>query len=175
MPHLKLPMPTITALAIACAATFAAPAWADSFVREEIAMSAETCQAALPAFDGSIRKRPMALMNEGSGNSFVTCAFSGVNDVTPFTISLEIHVVNLDVTHRTVTCTLVDGRAGFNNPLYVPRALSVAPGGQLQNISWTIGDSAETQVAGFVYPALSCVLPPKTGISFTSRLYHENQ
>ena len=173
MPHLKLHLSTCIALTIACSATFTAPVRAATFMREETAMSAETCQAALPAFDSNIRKRPLALMNEGSRSSFVTCAFAGVNDFIPFTLGIEIYLTNSDVTHHTITCTLVDGRTGFSNPLYVPRALSVAPGGGLQKISWIRGDSAETQVAGFVYPAVSCVLAPKTGIRFSTRFYNE--
>lgn len=32
------------------------------------------CQAALPVFDGLIRKRPLAVVNEGQAGAFVTCA-----------------------------------------------------------------------------------------------------
>jgi len=173
MPHLSPPLSILTAATIACSAAIAAPVSAANFSRIETAMSAETCQAALPAFDGSIRKRPMAMMNEGAQHSIVTCAFSGVNDSTPATLGIQVYLVNSDTVSHTVTCTFIDGRAGFTNPLYVPRALAVAPGSEPQAILWTIGDSAETMVAGFVYPALSCDLAPKTGIRFTRRFYYE--
>ena len=35
---------------------------------------AGVCAAALPAFEGLVRKRPRAIQNEGSTNAFVTCA-----------------------------------------------------------------------------------------------------
>ena len=32
------------------------------------------CAAALPAFEGLVRKRPRAIQNEGAGTAFVSCA-----------------------------------------------------------------------------------------------------
>src|SRR5690554_342572 len=41
-----------------------------------VAQATAICQGALPAFETQIRKRPLALQNEGEANAFVTCSFN---------------------------------------------------------------------------------------------------
>lgn len=161
-------------LGLAGLAGFAQPASADDFYREELAMSAETCQAALPAFDGNVRKRPLALMNEGSGSAFVTCGFTGAGEgEAPATLAVRVYLVNTDSAYHTVTCTLVDGGPTLSGSLYVPRALAVPPDGAPHELAWIINDAPATLGPGFYYPVVSCGLEPRTGIAYTTRFYLE--
>lgn len=69
------------------------------------------CQAALPVFDGKIRKRPLAVVNEGDGNAFVTCSLTTVGP-RPISTSnfIEYYVsYNGPLEQADITCTLVGG------------------------------------------------------------------
>ncbi len=66
-----------TALVLAIGASFASfDAQAVTQNRRFQANATSYCQAALPAFEGAIRKRPLAVQNEGTTNAFVTCSFT---------------------------------------------------------------------------------------------------
>ena len=60
-----------------------------------VAQATAICQGALPAFETQIRKRPLALQNEGEANAFVTCSFnnpgqnSGGTRISGVTIHLQ--------------------------------------------------------------------------------------
>ncbi len=165
---MPLPPSRLLPTLLACTVCAAPSAVASDFYRQETAMSAETCQAALPAYDGAIRKRPLALVNEGTASAFITCGFSS-SDEGRLTGSLELYLVNTASGYRAVSCTLVDGPISSLRPrLYVVRALAVAPGTTTQRITWSAGDP-DLQVDGFVAPALSCALEPGTGISLSAR------
>ncbi len=40
------------------------------------------CQTALPVFDGNVRKRPLAVTNEGTSNAFISCSIPKGPDST---------------------------------------------------------------------------------------------
>lgn len=165
------PSRPLAILVFACGLCCAPGAPAQDFFRQETAMSAESCQAALPVYDGNIRKRPLAIVNEGAGGAFVTCAFSQAGGRV--TEGLRLHVVNNGTTFKAVSCTLVDGPQDNPGPrLHVVRALAVAPGGAPQAIAWLRSDP-DLPSSGFVAPALSCLLEPGTGISMSERIYQE--
>ena len=65
-----------TKMILVAVATLLAAAEAHSVDRELAFQQngAGACQAALPAYEGLIRKRPMAIQNEGVSTAFVTCA-----------------------------------------------------------------------------------------------------
>ena len=107
------------AAALGCALVLTSASFAlDAAVieRQEVRMSADVCQPALPAFDGNIRKRPLAMMNEGTSNAFVTCAFGGVFNGVPSQKTLSVGFTNITDSEITVNCTLVDAQAGVINP-----------------------------------------------------------
>ena len=152
--------------ALAATLAFNAPAGAATIERTEIMMAVSACQSALPVFYGVIRKRPLAVQNEGSAGAFITCGLEGVFYAAPHNSYVGIGLLNNGSATVTVNCTLVDGGSGFSNPEYLPDSATISPGA-MQTISWY------PEGEGFIYPAISCSLPPGTGITYVSRRFHE--
>lgn len=82
------------------------PANAADMVRTHSFNAPAHCQGALPNFEGNLRKRPLALHNEGASTAFVTCAVPTQGRVTELRVSLWKQ--GYDVS-GTVTCTAVAG------------------------------------------------------------------
>ncbi|HST45355.1 MAG TPA: hypothetical protein VLK29_09045, partial [Luteimonas sp.] len=60
---------------VACTTLLLAASVAQTARAEEYRQNATgLCQAALPAYDGLIRKRPVAIRNEGDAAAFVSCS-----------------------------------------------------------------------------------------------------
>ncbi|MEN1939986.1 hypothetical protein WCE41_01125 [Luteimonas sp. MJ246] len=166
----------VIAAALAAAAAFAPlPAEATRVVAQATAI----CQGALPAFETRIRKRPLALQNEGGTNAFVTCSFnnpgnnSGGSRVTGFTVYLQ----NTS-SARTVSCTGVNSDAGANgsDALYATKSIRVP---RDQDGSTALDFEPGDFVAGaFVLPgdavSVSCNLLPGIGITSTVLVNNEN-
>ena len=150
------------ATAFACNAAMAAP-----ISRTEVTMAVAACQSALPVFDGVIRKRPLAVQNEGTSSAFMTCGLEGVFSAQPHSTFIGIGLLNTGTQAVTVNCTLVDGGNGFSVPEYFPVSRVVQPG-STSEISWSPEDPA-----GFIYPAISCNLAPGTGIEYLARQFME--
>jgi len=148
--------------------TAALPAQAAIVDRVERLLPAENCQAALPAYDGNIRKRPLAVQNEGDGNAFVTCAMKGTFGAAAIDKEVWVRLINIGATATSITCTLVDGRnLALSDPLFLTRTALVPAGGSIE-IGWAGADNGGNN---YIYPAMSCGLPPRTGIRYTGRLY----
>ncbi len=123
----------------------------------------ESCQGSLPNFEGALRKRPLAIDNEGTSPAFVTCSVaadlgspSGVTEVAAlFTNRTGVAV--------TVNCTLVSGIVGPpGSPIYLPKAIPIAAN------SFAVADWEKTADNGgnaFVLANLSCSLPVGTEIN----------
>lgn len=124
------------------------------------------CQGVLPAADSQIRKRPLALRNEGTATAFVSCSipvnFAGPNFV------IDVHVVNRSAVPATVNCTLVDGvvaEIGETDPGYYPLSVNLVPGGG-GLLQWWAPDF---DLGTFTSAAnLSCALPPGVEIALIS-------
>ena len=136
------------------------------------AQAVAVCQGALPSFEGAIRKRPLAVQNEGTTNAFVTCALNntGYNAGTTFISSIEIYAQNLNSSTRSITCTAVNSSATASpDPLYVTRTVSVSPSDTNSTlIEFEAGDFPGSPV---VLPgdtvSVSCNLVPGMGITGT--------
>lgn len=125
------------------------------------------CQGALPNFEGSLRKRPLALQNEGTGNAFVTCAIPTQDNVR----SLEIYMSSHDGNEATVSCTLVTSYKGGSNA-YLPASTVVPSDGRYARVMWSASDFPGTP--GFfpsAFVSVSCNLPAGTGLN-DFRLYY---
>lgn len=130
----------------------------------ESANATAFCQGALPAFDTEIRKRPLAVRNEGDAGAFVSCSipvnYAGANT------GVHVYLVNRDTETATVDCTFVDGIVtefgGPNFPVYYPQSIALlADAGEI--LSW---EASEFELASFSSIAnISCVLPPGTEIT----------
>ena len=135
-------------------------------------MSADVCQPALPAFDGLIRKRPLAMQNEGTSNAFITCAFGGAFNGIPSQKTVTVGFTNITSGAITVNCTLVDAQDGVVNPEYFPRSISVpASGAPVTLLIWSA--NADNGGVRFTYPAVSCLLPPGIGVQVTNHTFDE--
>ncbi len=124
------------------------------------------CQTALPAYEVEVRKRPLALQNEGSGDVFVTCALIGqwsqVGEITHVTLSFR----SAGNAAATVSCTGVTGtgNAGQTN-LYVTKSVSLPNGNA---VGWDGNDfDADDGTIPSLYFSVSCKLPPGVGITST--------
>ena len=129
------------------------------------------CQAALPAYEGLIRKRPLAVQNEGTATAFVTCGF--VNDATSTgTRKVFAYFLNNDSAARQVTCTLVTSVAGATN-LYFTKSITIPANSTGQFLTWEAGvDTGGTYFSRWV--ALSCSLPVGTGIAYLASFHDSN-
>ncbi len=126
------------------------------------------CQGALPNFEGSIRKRPLAVQNEGSANSFVTCSFlTQYDSANQAAVSyFGAYFTNFATVARTVTCTGVAGHSTNVGNQFVSKSVTVAPGGELQTqLLFTIADNGN--VGYYPLVSMSCNIPPGVGINDT--------
>lgn len=113
MHHVSATAVASTLLALcAGAASFAANA--DEQPRQINSGPVNHCQAALPVFDGKIRKRPLAVVNEGDGNAFVTCSLSTIGPRFLSTSTFFEFYVSYNGPEESadITCTVVGGVQG---------------------------------------------------------------
>lgn len=121
------------------------------------------CQAALPAFEGLIRKRPMAIQNEGTAPAFVTCSpvtLQGVavRDPRPH----GIFIANRTAAAVTVNCTGVQGNVDGIADLSVPKSVTVV-GNNHGSIYWEVSEGFDAfNDTSF---SISCSIPPGVGIT----------
>lgn len=137
--------------------------------RVENGTAVASCQGALPAFEGSIRKRPLGIQNEGTATAFVTCAFRFYG----FPTRAIMYLSNTDTANVAVTCTAVNGHSG-GMPIYVPKTVFVAPDGEPHGIFWVTEDFGGNTIfprGGWV--SMSCSLPPGTAINDATMEFQE--
>ncbi len=153
----------IAVLATACAsASFGAQA---QVYFDQIEGATGSCQAALPNFEGSIRKRPLALQNEGTGTAFVTCSPQQFLDLFDETFGTRLLFSNTGTAPVSVTCTAVVGSGA--TATYTPLTVEIAAGGT--------GALDFDNSTAFTYGSFSCGLPQNAGItriaSYSSAIY----
>ena len=160
----------INAAAIAIAATMTAGD-AQAVVRQRALFTNPVgiCQAALPAFEGQIRKRPLAIQNEGTSNAFVTCAFTSQAEAT----SVVMYFAGFDNLAHDVTCT---GVTGFNRGLnqFVTKTVTL-PASDSSSLAWAPADFAG---GSSTFPdarfSVSCNLAPGVGINDAGIAFNED-
>ena len=123
------------------------------------------CQSSLPTADVNIRKSPVSIRNQGSSNSFVSCAMRGKD-------SGAVSVVAVAFTNRTsadidIDCTMVDGieptlatNLGATPTAYYPQTVTIkaVPAGIPDlAIFW---DSSTMGVTFSNIVGVTCLLPP---------------
>lgn len=131
------------------------------------------CQATLPAYEGALRKRPLAIQNEGSSNAFLTCSFTSQGtEITQVMVSFSSN----DGGTHDISCT---GVAGYQNqlpffPQYVVKQGTVSAALGQKTLIWNASDFLACSPGGcfpgatkFPTPffSLSCNLPPGVGIN----------
>jgi hypothetical protein len=125
----------------------------------------DVCQGSLPSFEGALRKRPLAIANEGTSSSFVSCSLQvpiGPEDM----VGVLTLFSNRSASNQIVSCTLVDGIAlpyPNNAPAYQPKAVLIEDG-EYGILQWTAG--GDNGGDPYDLPNLNCSLPAGVEINF---------
>lgn len=138
--------------------------------RSHLQNGSGACQPSLPAFEGLVRKRPLAIQNESVGSAFVSCSMVGHSTVGFGVDQVFVGLINNSASPTSVTCTLVDGVANGTNR-YITKTISVPTEDWVQ-IGWTGADIGGNRYQLSVNA--SCNLPAGTGISYTIVYYEED-
>jgi hypothetical protein len=130
------------------------------------------CQSALPVYDGLIRKRPLAVQNEGTKSAYVTCSFV-TQDVKTITYA-EVWAASNDGTPKTLTCVGVTGfQSGPNQ--YVALAVDLPANGVQQDIGWDpfmfTGGSSTFPSSHF---SISCLVAPGVSLNQLELAFDED-
>ena len=168
MTHYKALIATSIATAIVALSSLA-PASATG--RYTAANASGRCQAALPAFEGAIRKRPLALQNEGTSSAFVTCSFVAEGSNYTIPASFTIWAANSGTAAATLSCTAV---VGYNtgDVSYVAKTVTLQPTGVQGQIFWGPTEYPDGLETGAPI-SLSCNLPVGVGINDTYFSYED--
>ena len=121
-------------LAITLAAVVAAPglANAETVDRTQVQNGTGACQAALPNYEGNIRKRPLAISNEGSSPAFVSCSMKSDDYYEALNGYNGVQLSNRGAAEANVNCTLVaGGTVPVNTASYFPKSIAVPAGGSV--------------------------------------------
>lgn len=153
-PHFTLSVLMLTL--VAAAGGWSMPA-AAALNKKQISSPTGLCQAALPNFEGNLRKRPLAIANEGTASAFITCSFPAYQSDTLLSYTVRFH--RLGSTNALVSCTAVNGSEGSNTNIFVTKITPVLAG-QSAQISWIPAEGISQQ-----FPtSISCELQPNVSI-----------
>jgi len=121
------------------------------------------CQVTLPAYESVIRRRPLAIQNEGSSGAFVSCSPASLKGIPANdTLGYTVRLVNRGASVASVSCTGVIGSDGVTSPLPVYLIKNANVGGNSSAVlTWRSLEGYGTTVP-FNF---QCQLPPGVGIS----------
>lgn len=123
--------------------------------RNHRANAVDVCQAALPAYEGQVRKRPLAVQNEGTASAFVSCAFTTQGGFD----GVRIYFAGFDGASHPVSCTgVATSTSGVSQ--YVVKSVQ-APASSQGSLQWTASDF--TGVNNWF--SVSCSLSPGAAIN----------
>ncbi|MGY1458537.1 MULTISPECIES: hypothetical protein [unclassified Luteimonas] len=158
-------MPAMATCALALGAMLHAPDSSAATERVQRVSASAVCEAPLPVYDITLRKRPIGIGNEGTTNIFVSCALPTDAAAPPggATVSVRLAMLaNLPAT--TVNCQLVAGTA--DNLVFTEGTAVVPSSGTV----WLTWDNVHKGSTGGTIN-FSCSLPPQMDIS--TILYRE--
>lgn len=160
MRHLHA-IPCATLASMLAIALPAGDAGAVARARLYYANATSYCQTALPVFDGQVRKRPLAVQNEGTGPAFVTCSFTAQSTGLD---SVVLFASNDGDAAAALTCTGVTSVQGSGSQ-YVSKTVVIQASGK-GGIVWLPNDfGSGSTIPGGGYFSVSCNLPPGVGIN----------
>ncbi len=134
--------------------------------RDHLTHGTASCQAALPVFDGNIRKRPKAVVNEGDSPAFVTCTYYAQgNDVDDNNnpTKVTIHVSTNILQQTSLTCTGINGSELDNFPTAV-KSVNLNNPVNTVPMTWTPQDFGSFGTFPSPYFSVSCELKPDVAI-----------
>ena len=127
------------------------------------------CTGALPPYEGALRKRPQAIVNEGTTNAFVTCSTSTeeMGASKPYLAYMRLR--NDNPVAVNVTCTFING-SSFEGSTTSVLTTSVPANHEAQAL-WGGFDPSSPFARRTVN--FSCNLPPGTGVNFVGKGWQE--
>ena len=167
---------SLCSIGLTLACSMASTAMAVEISRQDFQGAVGMCKASIPAYNASLRNRPLGMANESSSSVYVTCNWQGddTQNGTRGARSVFVVVGNTSAAPKTVACTLVNGfQSGtITVATYTPKTVTVAAGAAA-TIAWVPGDIAggTDQIK---LPALSCNLPGGTTLQYTGKQYNED-
>lgn len=154
----------------------AVPAGASASDRLFTTNPAGICQGALPVFETAIRKRPLAIQNEGATTTFITCSFAsqgGANQDVRNPTEVLVYFNNTSGKAVSLSCTGVTGYATRPGH-YVVKEVKLGADGAQGHLSWKAADFGEKEP---YFPSglfsISCGLPPGAAINDTYVVFSE--
>ena len=163
---------TIGTTAVLCAAgTASAGGHAMLLPRSFVQNATGACQAALPYYEGAIRKRPLAIQNEGDANAFINCSLVGTERSTGGLKEARIVVLNFTDAPLDVSCTLI-GEVTEASMAFLTKSMTVPANqtGSAHALRWDVADIGSTLVKT---ANLNCNVPNGTGLGETSVQFDE--
>jgi len=156
----------LASLVVAVASVLAAPVQAADETNEVGGNAVSSCQGNLPASETTLRKRPLAVQNEGTTSAFITCSFStqydseDIREIGGFGVFLN----NKSATPKTVACTGVAGFDSGATNVFVNKSVVIAAAGEGEIFFTAVDNGGE----GY-YPLVnvSCSVPAGAGITDT--------
>lgn len=119
------------------------------------------CHPALPRYDGDVRKRPLAVVNEGTAPAFVTCSLpidmANTNGIEVAYIVLH----NMGSGPATIACTGVYGAENGQQD-YVTTSIEL-DAGQRRRLELVAENFGRVQLRNRI--GFSCRLPVMTGVN----------
>ena len=168
------PMTSIACLVLG-ASLLSAPgqAGAVSVSRSFVQNATGSCQSALPVFEGQIRKRPLALQNEGFTPAFVTCSFMNTDRSVDGMKAVYLYADNDRGVDRLMTCTLVTGIPGSMAPEFIVKSILLPANSRLNEFLWTPADHGGQNFNNYT-TNVSCNLAVGTGLTASFVYYDED-
>jgi hypothetical protein len=164
-----------SAVALAVASFAPASARAVDVARYDFQGAAGICAPSLPVHGANLRARPLALVNEGTSDVFVTCTFFGDDTAGGRAASrIAINIGNEGAATAIVSCTLVNGFASGSaiNATYSTKSSAVFSRTGVF-LSWTPQELGGTP-ASIQRAAVQCRLPARTALHYVGIHYPEN-
>lgn len=159
---MRTPAPFLLAASIAAATLAGGDAGA--VIRYDQFKPSDRCDAALPGFAQSLRARPLATVNEGSADVFITCGYGGRLWGTRTRSDILLRLYNFGGTDVETSCTLVDDHT---QDTYLTKTRIISAG------STTAFDFFDDDNGGVLFNmvSVSCRLPPQVGIIEMGEVY----
>lgn len=152
----------LAAAPLALAGVIATSGSAHAEPRHFQANGSGVCQAALPNFEGQIRKRPLAIQNEGTATAFVTCSPTSLQFTAGHAWGYAVYFGSQADASVTVNCTGVMGASGWPAE-YSTKSVSIGAGGS-NGIVWEMADFPGNGADNTATFNVSCQLQPGIGI-----------
>lgn len=156
----------IATLTLAVASAYSIPANAELELHGNASGPTARCQGALPVFETAIRKRPLAVQNEGTAASFITCSFEvdSVDAIDGAPVLLDTYFSTTNTSPVDITCTAVSGFQGGTNE-FVSFTGTINPNAAepFANLFWLDTDFDDGLASGLI--SISCNLPAGVGIN----------